>query len=239
VQAEFALQLGRPEAAESAAREAFAASQAKWWVVVGLAAGPLADTLAWLGTDDANQMLDDLEGLVNTYGLYIARPQLLRARARLDARGGAFDEALEALKGGAELARSQHAVIDLAQTLALISSIARGTNRQSLATEADAERRAIVERVGPTARPLSWAKGLQLARTHEHHRDVGPLSPRECEVAVLIVGGQSNRHIAESLIISERTVENHVSSILAKLGLDTRGQVAAWAVQHGIAMQSE
>jgi DNA-binding NarL/FixJ family response regulator len=57
-------------------------------------------------------------------------------------------------------------------------------------------------------------------------------------VAVLIVGGQSNRQIAASLIISERTVENHVSSILAKLGLDTRGQVGVWAVQHGLATQS-
>jgi DNA-binding NarL/FixJ family response regulator len=67
----------------------------------------------------------------------------------------------------------------------------------------------------------------------------GPLSPREREVAVLIVGGLSNRQIAESLVISERTVENHVSSILGKLGLDTRGQVGVWAVQHGLGAQSE
>jgi DNA-binding NarL/FixJ family response regulator len=60
------------------------------------------------------------------------------------------------------------------------------------------------------------------------------LSPREREVAVLIVGGLSNRQIADSLVISERTAEHHVSSILAKLGVDSRGQIAVWAVQRGL-----
>ena len=55
-----------------------------------------------------------------------------------------------------------------------------------------------------------------------------PLSRRENEVAQLLAQGLSNREIAERLFLSERTVDNHVSHILAKLGFDSRVQVATW-----------
>jgi DNA-binding CsgD family transcriptional regulator len=54
------------------------------------------------------------------------------------------------------------------------------------------------------------------------------LSRRESEVAQLLAQGLSNREIAERLYLSERTVDNHVSHILAKLGFDSRVQVATW-----------
>jgi DNA-binding CsgD family transcriptional regulator len=56
----------------------------------------------------------------------------------------------------------------------------------------------------------------------------GPLSAREYEVAAMVASGQSNREIAAALSLSERTVENHVSSILRKLDLRSRSAVAAW-----------
>jgi DNA-binding CsgD family transcriptional regulator/tetratricopeptide (TPR) repeat protein len=61
---------------------------------------------------------------------------------------------------------------------------------------------------------------------------VQPLSRRECEIAALIARGLTNRAIAEQLFVAERTAETHVSNILSKLGLDTRAQIAAWAVAH-------
>jgi DNA-binding NarL/FixJ family response regulator len=62
----------------------------------------------------------------------------------------------------------------------------------------------------------------------------GPLSPREREVVSLIAKGRSNREIGEELIISQRTVEAHVTSVLNKLGARTRAQVAVWAVARGL-----
>jgi predicted ATPase/DNA-binding CsgD family transcriptional regulator len=54
------------------------------------------------------------------------------------------------------------------------------------------------------------------------------LSPRETEVAKLIVLGLSNREIAETLVISEHTVHSHVRRILRKLDLRRRVQIATW-----------
>jgi predicted ATPase/DNA-binding NarL/FixJ family response regulator len=57
------------------------------------------------------------------------------------------------------------------------------------------------------------------------------LTRREREVAVLIARGLTNRQLAERLVISERTADNHVANILAKLGFSTRAQVAVWAAK--------
>jgi DNA-binding NarL/FixJ family response regulator len=54
------------------------------------------------------------------------------------------------------------------------------------------------------------------------------LSAREVEVAMLVAQGLSNRQIAERLVISERTAQNHVQHILNKLGFTSRSQIAAW-----------
>jgi ATP/maltotriose-dependent transcriptional regulator MalT len=62
-----------------------------------------------------------------------------------------------------------------------------------------------------------------------------PLSRRECEVASLVAQGLSNRRIAEALVVSPRTVESHVQSILTKLDFGSRSQVAAWATANGLA----
>jgi DNA-binding NarL/FixJ family response regulator len=55
-----------------------------------------------------------------------------------------------------------------------------------------------------------------------------PLTARELQVARLVAGGRSNKEIAAELVISQRTAENHVEHILAKLGFTSRAQVAAW-----------
>jgi DNA-binding NarL/FixJ family response regulator len=53
-------------------------------------------------------------------------------------------------------------------------------------------------------------------------------SESETEVARLVAGGLTNRQIGARLFISERTVDSQVRSIMNKLGVSTRAQIAAW-----------
>jgi DNA-binding NarL/FixJ family response regulator len=58
------------------------------------------------------------------------------------------------------------------------------------------------------------------------------LTAREREVLEQIAAGRSNREIARSLKLAEKTVKTHVSNILMKLGVADRTQAALWAVRH-------
>jgi DNA-binding CsgD family transcriptional regulator len=80
-------------------------------------------------------------------------------------------------------------------------------------------------------RALDLGRRLEGAST----RPDGELTGREREVAALLADGLTNGQLAERLFISPKTAAVHVSNILAKLGLSSRAEIAAWAVRHGIA----
>lgn len=62
-----------------------------------------------------------------------------------------------------------------------------------------------------------------------------PLSERELEVLKLVAQGCTNQEIADKLVISERTVGNHIGAILSKLHLANRTQAALYALREGLA----
>ena len=75
----------------------------------------------------------------------------------------------------------------------------------------------------------------------EARREVPPvpthpfgLSPREVEVLRLIASGKTNRQIADELVISSRTVDQHVRNILAKMACDNRAEAVARAAHEGL-----
>lgn len=65
---------------------------------------------------------------------------------------------------------------------------------------------------------------------HEEH----PLTPREQDVLSELTKGKSNREIASSLFVTEKTVKTHISNIFAKLHVQDRTQAALYAVKHGL-----
>jgi len=64
--------------------------------------------------------------------------------------------------------------------------------------------------------------------------EFGGLTAREREVAAWIAQGRSNREIAKAMTVGVRTVETYVTRILRKLGLDSRVQIATWAIEKGL-----
>jgi DNA-binding CsgD family transcriptional regulator/putative sterol carrier protein len=115
--------------------------------------------------------------------------------------------------------------------LELARALARGS-ADAAAAEARLALRAF-ERLG-AARDADAAAAL-LRELGEggraHRRSRGPLTPRETEVLGLLASGLSNADIADRLVISRRTAEHHVASVLSKLGLRSRAEAAAYAAR--------
>jgi len=67
-----------------------------------------------------------------------------------------------------------------------------------------------------------------------NERLIEPLTPRELEVLRRLAAGQTNRQIADALVVTERTAKFHVSAILAKLRAANRTEAVAIANAHGL-----
>jgi DNA-binding NarL/FixJ family response regulator len=63
---------------------------------------------------------------------------------------------------------------------------------------------------------------------------VDDLTPRELEVLTLIAEGLSNKEIAQELVISEKTVKNHINNIFSKLHVSDRSQAMLYAIRQGL-----
>ena len=124
----------------------------------------------------------------------------------------------------------------------------------ALATQCEAE----TTRLAGASDPDAWARGVaawealampypaaycrwRLARRARLPLDRAPAAPaetdltaREQEVLELVAAGRSNRQVAEALYITEKTASVHVSNILRKLGVASRGEAAAEAYRRGL-----
>ena len=75
--------------------------------------------------------------------------------------------------------------------------------------------------MSPNAQPAAGPKG-----------DPAAITPAEQRVLSALCGGGSNRAIAACLVLSTRTVEGHISSLLLKTGCHRRTQLVLWALRH-------
>src|SRR5215469_11056974 len=139
--------------------------------------------------------------------------------AGLALRLGRLDEAAEHAQAGLALDTRVGSQIWINRTNDLITQIAAA---RAHALSRDQIAAAVRTGMVPAARPaLAVTTGGALE-----------LSARELEVARLVADGLSNPAIASALFISVPTVKTHVSHILAKLGLDSRVQLASWVADH-------
>ena len=82
---------------------------------------------------------------------------------------------------------------------------------------------AVTERVLQRVRQLA---------TGEVHDELSSLTQQERKILLLVAEGKTNKEIASDVFLSDKTVKNYVSSILAKLSLERRAQAAAFVAKH-------
>jgi non-specific serine/threonine protein kinase len=146
--------------------------------------------------------------------------------ARLFGAGDALREVLGARRLPSSNVRYEECVASTRAALGNIPFVAIWTEGRAMTLEQIIDY-ALMATEPPRPVPKEPAKSATGKRA-------GLLAPREREVALLIAEGKTNREIAASLSITENTAETHVQHILNKLGVNSRAQIAAWAVSHGL-----
>jgi len=153
------LALGRAAEAEAPARAAAAIMRRSGnWGYAMWITPPLAEAAARTGASDGEALLAEAFEVAERIEGKGLLPALLRARGLLLVRHGDLSAALAALQESARLAREQHALLQLGATLTALAEVATTLGDQATALEADVERRALIERIGPEVRVLIWAR---------------------------------------------------------------------------------
>ncbi len=75
---------------------------------------------------------------------------------------------------------------------------------------------------------------VRRAATGGNHDELAALTAQERKILLLVAEGKTNKEIAADVFLSDKTVKNYVSSILAKLDLQRRAQAAAFVAKHGL-----
>jgi len=149
-----------------------------------------------------------------------------RAGAALDLAAGAPEAALRSLRRAAHGWQELGAPYELARTRELLARACLELG------DGDAARMEL-----DAARETYSALGAapDLARLDAPSpEDRHGLSTRELEVLRLVAAGGSNKAIAAELVLSEKTVERHLSNIFAKLGVSSRAAATGFAYEHGL-----
>jgi DNA-binding NarL/FixJ family response regulator len=75
---------------------------------------------------------------------------------------------------------------------------------------------------------------VRRAASGDEHDELAELTAQERKILLLVAEGKTNKEIAAEVFLSDKTVKNYVSSILAKLDLQRRAQAAAFVAKHGL-----
>ena len=168
-------------------------------------------------------------------GLNLAVAMACRARAAVELAAGDTAAAAELALEAATLSEAIEARVEAARSRTLAGRALIATGKRDEAADQLEAAAAELDACGATRyRDEAERELRRLGRRHHRHRgagrtdgqDVGTLTPRELEVARLVQERKTNREIAASLFLSEKTVETHLRHIFGKLGVSSRASVA-------------
>jgi len=223
----------------------------------------IGQRLAWcaraehaLARGDAKQTLRIMDQLIaSTPNPFPpgAIPRISRLRGEAQLQLGQAEQAVAELQAGEEAAHAQGARSQLWRIQMALGRVYQIQEQRTEARQAFSAASTLVEELAtnipdeslranfvrqavailPAGAKAPWPRPETPRQAAK--REYGGLTARERDVVVLVGQGKSNREIANDLVLSERTVEHHVSNTLSKLGLRSRAQVAVWAVEKGLA----
>ncbi|NED99723.1 LuxR family transcriptional regulator [Phytoactinopolyspora halotolerans] len=174
------------------------------------ASAELSETAARYGSAGLNALARQAEGLVSL------------------ADGGA-EEALPILRDACRLWRELDAPYECARVRLVLAQAYMALGDDDAAAAEQSVAADVFKRLGAapdSPKPPRWGVGPPLP---------DGLTRREVEVLGLVAHGRTNRQIATSLTLSEKTVARHLSNIFAKTGVSSRTEAAAYAFQHRLA----
>jgi DNA-binding CsgD family transcriptional regulator len=190
----------------------------RWW------RPEYADALLRLGRiDEATALIRDWEAFATVLGRDWSLAHALRSRGVIAAARGDLVEAVDLLERAAERHDQLGDPFGRARALLALGIVNLRTRQKRAARTALEAALATFEAVGAAG----WADAArqELARVGGRTRILG-LSPSEQRVAALVAEGRTNREIASTLFLGERTVASHLTHIYAKLGLRSRTELA-------------
>jgi DNA-binding CsgD family transcriptional regulator len=180
--------------------------------------------------DEAVRAAAELSALSDAQASDALRAKADCARGAVELARGDASAALTALRRSVQAWRDLEAPYETARArvLAGLACAALGDD-DGAALEIEAAR-SVFEELG--ARPdLARVDSLLASAASENTHG---LSPRELEVLRLVASGETNKAIAAALVLSERTIDRHVSNIYGKLGVSSRAGATAFAYEHGL-----
>ena len=179
---------------------------------------------------DAREVLTDLVRDTKEVDDARVATGVLRARAAVAAAEGDGDDAAEAYESGLAIEPRLARPLDRAQLELAAGRFHRRSGdraRGRVLLEAAGERFGEIGARGWHERCVRELTDDEDALEEPRHDVLNALTPRERMVSRLVADGRSNQQVAAELVLSVKTVEHHLSSIYAKLGVQSRTQMAA------------
>jgi DNA-binding NarL/FixJ family response regulator len=178
--------------------------------------------------DGAGEACRELEEIADQRHALMLTAMAAHARGAVALAGGDPRAALEALRRAERAWRELEAPYEVARVCVSVALACRALgDADSASLELEAAR-TVFDRLG-AAPDLARVDALLPPAPARH---AGGLTPRELQVLRLVAAGKTNRAIAAELLLSEKTVERHVSSILTKLDVSSRAGATAYAYTH-------
>ena len=180
--------------------------------------------------ENAHGACRELEEISEGHGLGVLSAMSAQARGAVALAGGDARAALIALRYASEVWQELEAPYETARLRALVGLACRALGDDDTAALELEAARGVFAQLG-AAPDLARVDSLIGPAASS---DTYGLTPRVLQVLRLVAAGETNKAIASELVLSERTVDRHVSNIFAKLGVSSRAAATAHAYEHGL-----